>query len=300
MQTTIDTVQLAFLTRSPAQRPDVKVPAPVPYIRVRPGVCLAPPRVEPASTAPPPAGGPPVAGPPAPGLPKRILPFWKRTLDLLLLLALLPAALVVALVVALIIKCGSRGPVLYFQERIGYRGRKFKFCKFRTMHVAVENDSHRAHARRIIHDGGPMTKLDRSQDPRLIPLGGALRAAGLDELPQLINVFFGDMSFVGPRPCLAYEYELYAPAQRRRFDAVPGLTGLWQVSGKNRTTFRRMIDLDLEYLEHCCLGLDLKIIARTAPVLWSQFREFRRSRAVLPEPRPRRNPDSLIAAADQL
>ena len=115
-----------------------------------------------------------------------------------------------------------------------------------------------------------MTKLDSRRDPRLIPFGAALRATGLDELPQLINVLRGEMSIVGPRPCIPYEYELYEPWQRQRFNAVPGLTGLWQVSGKNRTTFTEMIRLDIEYSQRQSVGLDLKIVLKTLPALWQQ------------------------------
>ena len=115
-----------------------------------------------------------------------------------------------------------------------------------------------------------MTKLDAKRDPRLIPLGAILRATGLDELPQILNVLRGDMSLVGPRPCIPYEYELFQPWQRQRTNAVPGLTGLWQVSGKNRTTFNEMIAYDIEYTKRRSLWLDLKIIARTLPALWEQ------------------------------
>jgi len=121
----------------------------------------------------------------------------------------------------------------------------------------------------------PMTKLDVRSDPRLAPFGALLRATGLDELPQVINVLRGEMSFVGPRPCIPYEYARFQPWQRQRFDAVPGLTGLWQVSGKNRTTFNQMIQLDIEYAQRLSLWLDLKIIFRTLPALWEQCLEIR-------------------------
>jgi lipopolysaccharide/colanic/teichoic acid biosynthesis glycosyltransferase len=111
----------------------------------------------------------------------------------------------------------------------------------------------------------------------LIPFGAKLRAMGLDELPQLINVLRGEMSLVGPRPCIPYEYEMYEAWQRRRFDAAPGLTGLWQVSGKNRTTFSQMIHLDIEYSQRANLWLDLKIILKTVPALITQCCEQRAS-----------------------
>lgn len=118
-----------------------------------------------------------------------------------------------------------------------------------------------------------MRKLDAVGDSRLIPGGWLLRASGADELPQLLNVLRGDMSLVGPRPCVPYEYEQYTAPQRARFSTLPGLTGLWQVSGKNRTTFADMIRLDIEYSRTKSLLLDLKIMARTFPALGAQILE---------------------------
>ncbi len=112
-----------------------------------------------------------------------------------------------------------------------------------------------------------MTKLDARGDKRLIPVGRWLRAAGLDELPQLINVWRGEMSLVGPRPCLPSEYEKYLPWQRERFNVLPGVTGLWQVSGKNRTTFNEMIECDIRYVRTRSFWLDLKIMLKTVPTL---------------------------------
>jgi lipopolysaccharide/colanic/teichoic acid biosynthesis glycosyltransferase len=203
------------------------------------------------------------------------LPAWKRTLDFAIILLLAPAILFVGCAVALLIKLGSRGPIFFRQQRVGYKGSEFICFKFRTMHVNADTDKHRDHTRDLINSEAPMIKLDGHGDSRLIPLGAALRAAGLDELPQLINVLRGEMSVVGPRPCIPYEYELYQSWQRRRFDAVPGLTGLWQVSGKNRTTFNEMINLDIEYSRRMSLWLDLKIIFKTLPALWGQCRDTR-------------------------
>ena len=143
------------------------------------------------------------------------------------------------------------------------------------MHVDAESRVHQEHLQQLISNEVPMTKLDAQSDPRLIPLGGLLRATGLDELPQLINVLRGEMSLVGPRPCIPYEYELYQPWQRRRFDAVPGLTGLWQVSGKNRNTFSEMTRLDIRYRKRISLGLDLLIIIKTLPALWQECLDSR-------------------------
>ena len=205
----------------------------------------------------------------------RGLPPWKRTLDLTLILILFPGLLLLGCGVALVVMCGSRGPVLFRQRRVGHKGREFDCYKFRTMYVNAETGSHRDYTRQLMNAESPMIKLDARRDPRLAPLGALLRATGLDELPQLINVVRGEMSIVGPRPCIPYECEHYAPWQRRRFDAVPGLTGLWQVSGKNRTTFTQMIRLDIEYSERLSLWFDMKIILRTLPALWGQCADLR-------------------------
>jgi lipopolysaccharide/colanic/teichoic acid biosynthesis glycosyltransferase len=203
------------------------------------------------------------------------VPRWKRCLDLVVILLLLPVLLLIGLAVALLVKCGSPGPVLFRQRRIGHRGREFTCLKFRTMKPLAESAPHQQWMRQLIQADTPMTKLDLQNDPRLIPFGSLLRATGLDELPQLINVARGEMSLVGPRPCIPYEYEAYEAWHRRRFEAVPGLTGLWQVSGKNQTTFNQMVQLDIEYAERLSLWLDLKILFRTPGVLWRQFREDR-------------------------
>ena len=196
-------------------------------------------------------------------------------LDLTIIVTLLPGLLLLGGVVALVVRCGSRGPVFFRQRRIGRGGREFTCYKFRTMRANADTTSHRGYATQLIKSDAPMTKLDAQRDPRLIPLGAALRAVGFDELPQLINVLRGEMSIVGPRPCLPYEYDLYEPWQRRRFEAVPGLTGLWQVSGKNRTTFSQMVQLDIEYAERTSLWLDLRIILLTLPALLRQCLEMR-------------------------
>jgi exopolysaccharide production protein ExoY len=146
------------------------------------------------------------------------------------------------------------------------------------MHVTADTSSHRAHTTALIRDNQPMQKLDARHDARLIPAGSLLRASGLDELPQIINVLKGDMSVVGPRPCIPYEYQHYSAWHRTRFNSVPGLTGLWQVSGKNRTTFDEMIHFDIEYSRTKSLWLDLKIIALTLPALWTQISDTRASR----------------------
>jgi lipopolysaccharide/colanic/teichoic acid biosynthesis glycosyltransferase len=206
------------------------------------------------------------------------MPLWKRTLDLAFCAVALPLLAFATLVMTIVHQLASPGPVFFLQERIGLKGRTFKIYKFRTMKVGAETTSHQAHLARLIGSAAPMVKLDTRGDSRLIPGGWLLRATGLDELPQLINVLRGEMSLVGPRPCVPYEFENYLLWQRQRFDAVPGLTGLWQVSGKNRTTFDEMVRLDNKYVESCSLGLDLKIILMTLPALATQVRETQLAR----------------------
>jgi lipopolysaccharide/colanic/teichoic acid biosynthesis glycosyltransferase len=198
---------------------------------------------------------------------------WKRPLDLVCLFLALPLLVPLMLLIAAAIKMVSRGPVFYKQERIGYFGRRFTCFKFRTMKVDAATAVHRSYFTNLMRSEVPMTKMD-AIDPRLIPLGSLLRSTGFDELPQVFNVLRGEMSLVGPRPCTPYEYEEYLPWQRNRFMALPGLTGLWQVSGKNKTTFTEMIHLDISYARNQSLRLDLKIMLKTIPVLAWQVKEL--------------------------
>lgn len=206
------------------------------------------------------------------------IPTWKRAIDITCCLVALPLLALTTLVAAVITKCFSPGPILFRQERIGYRGRRFSLFKFRTMHSSVSGVTHQAHFEQLMKSNVPMQKLDARGDARLIPGGWLLRASGLDELPQIINVLRGDMSIVGPRPCIAYEYERYSSWQRNRLESVPGLTGLWQVSGKNRTTFDEMIRLDIRYAEKLSFFSDVAIILKTVPALCSQILDTRRAR----------------------
>ncbi|HZL43978.1 MAG TPA: sugar transferase [Verrucomicrobiae bacterium] len=203
------------------------------------------------------------------------LPPWKRAIDIAFTLGTSPLWLPVMFCVSLFIKFVSPGPVLFRQERIGHHGRRFTCFKFRTMRVNADTGVHQGHYSRLMTSNVPMKKLDAAGDPRLIAWGIWLRSLGLDELPQLFNVLRGDMSLVGPRPCLPYEYASYAPRDRLRFDAVPGLTGLWQVSGKNKTTFVEMINMDIHYARNKCLALDLKILFKTIPAVLSQTKELK-------------------------
>jgi lipopolysaccharide/colanic/teichoic acid biosynthesis glycosyltransferase len=188
------------------------------------------------------------------------------TVAALLLVALLPLLIVVAVV----IKLDSSGPVVFRQWRVGIGMREFSVRKFRTMRQDAESVPHRAYIARLI-DGGergdagrakPLYKL--GHDDRITGVGGFLRRWSIDELPQLWNVLRGEMSLVGPRPAIPYELDHYEPHWFERFSVKPGLTGLWQVSGRSRLDFRDMVRLDLEYVESRSLWLNIRILARTA------------------------------------
>ena len=197
---------------------------------------------------------------------------WKRVLDLGCMLLAVPVIAPLMGVIALGIKIVSPGPVLFCQERVGLGGRRFTILKFRSMHHGAPAVMHEDHLKELMTSSKPMSKMDR-KDPRVIPMGLLLRSSGLDELPQLINVWRGDMSLVGPRPCTAYEFEQYREDQMTRFETLPGLTGLWQVSGKNNTTFEHMVRLDIRYVRRKSPWLDVWIMLKTPVVLVCQFME---------------------------
>jgi lipopolysaccharide/colanic/teichoic acid biosynthesis glycosyltransferase len=197
-----------------------------------------------------------------------------------LILLALPLWLPVCLLVALVIRLGSRGPVLFKQDRVGQGGAIFTCYKFRTMHLNACQGTHKHHVQDLIKSSAPMVKLDAADDDRLVRGGSWIRASGLDEVPQLINILRGEMSIVGPRPCIPYEFELYESWQKDRFMAPPGLTGLWQVSGKNRTTFDEMVRLDMDYARRMSLWLDLKIIFLTPVAIVQQVCDMRAAKSV--------------------
>ena len=204
---------------------------------------------------------------PSPPITSTAFPTWKRHLDLLLVFLTLPLWLPLMILIALFIKLVSKGPVFFQQCRVGLDEKFFFILKFRSMRQNAETNTHSAHLHDLMQTNQPMTKLDASGDPRLIPGGRLLRLSGLDELPQLINVLRGEMSLVGPRPCTPEEFYRYQEKDKARFRFPPGLTGWWQVNGKNRTTFRQMLDLDLEYGRLMSVPFDLLIILRTIPSL---------------------------------
>jgi lipopolysaccharide/colanic/teichoic acid biosynthesis glycosyltransferase len=203
------------------------------------------------------------------------IPSWKRILDITFVLLSVPLWLPIMIFLLVWIKIASPGPIIFRQERVGYRGKRFMILKFRTMKVNVETQSHESHLDQLIHGNRPMTKLDASGDPRIIRGGRILRAMGLDELPQLFNVFRGEMSLVGPRPCTPHEFARYKAWQQERVNAAPGLTGYWQVNGKNKTTFTEMVNMDIFYTKHLSLWLDLGIMLRTLPAILTQVLDTR-------------------------
>jgi len=195
------------------------------------------------------------------------LPKWKRILDVTLVLMAIPFLIPVGILIYAFIKIASPGPAFFRQQRIGYMRRRFMCLKFRTMKVNADSGVHQAHLTQLMTANQPTRKLDCTGDKRLIPGGMWLRASGVDEMPQLFNVLRGDMSLVGPRPCMPYEFKLYSERHKQRCLTPPGMTGLWQVSGKNKTTFEQMMDLDLKYVQEKSLWLDLKILAWTVPAI---------------------------------
>lgn len=194
-------------------------------------------------------------------------PRWKRLMDVVgAALALLVLSPLLA-AIAVMIRCVSPGPVLFRQQRYGLDGQPFMLWKFRTVKTGESSTQHHTHVTQLMENDVPLRKLD--EQLAIVPGGWLLRKYGLDELPQLVNVLRGDMSLVGPRPDVL-PFESYQFWQRRRFAVLPGITGLWQVSGKNRTTFTTMIRLDLIYIRQRSVWFDLVILVRTIPaVLWS-------------------------------
>ncbi len=195
------------------------------------------------------------------------IPRWKRFADVVGAALFLVLLSPLFLFMAAYIKIVSPGRVLFRQTRVGYGGRHFTFLKFRTMSENNDPGAHRQYLKTLIKSAEPMQKLDAERDPRIIPGGKLVRKACIDELPQLINVLRGEMSLVGPRPCIPYEAAEYLRWHTHRFDILPGMTGLWQVSGKNSLSFEQMIRLDIEYARHLSLLQDLKIILRTGPAI---------------------------------
>jgi lipopolysaccharide/colanic/teichoic acid biosynthesis glycosyltransferase len=198
----------------------------------------------------------------------------KRAFDVFASVTLLVWLAPLLLVVSAVVWLTSPGQVLFRQIRIGKMGKQFKMLKFRTMYVNAAETAHYEYVTKFIKESGrngttpPNAIFKLTNDPRITPIGHFLRKTSIDELPQLWNVLIGEMSLVGPRPPLPYELRHYAPWHRRRIlEAMPGITGLWQVTGRSRTTFDEMVRLDLQYARTRSLWTDLLILFRTPAVV---------------------------------
>ena len=194
--------------------------------------------------------------------------FSKRSVDIVLSVVALVVLGPLMALIAIAIRATSRGPALFKQTRVGLHGRHFTCLKFRTMRIDAGDDIHREYVTRLFseeippHGGNPgIYKIFR--DPRVTPLGAWLRRTSLDELPQLLNVLQGTMTLVGPRPALPWEVELFGPANRGRLLVKPGITCLWQVTGRARINMREGLKFDLDYVERRCLTLDMVILLKT-------------------------------------
>jgi len=196
----------------------------------------------------------------------------KRMLDLAVSLAAIVLLAPVWLLIALLIKLDSPGPVFYTQKAIGLGGREFRLVKFRSMLPDSQRADHQTDLIRNFRQGTPTAYDDEGRPifktalvdgKRITRMGRLLRRSSLDEVPQLWSILVGDMSVVGPRPSLPWEAELYDECQRRRFDAKPGLTGLYQVTARNRVSIAEMIRIDLDYIQRQSLWLDLAILVKT-------------------------------------
>jgi lipopolysaccharide/colanic/teichoic acid biosynthesis glycosyltransferase len=198
----------------------------------------------------------------------------KRALDVTLASALVVIAGPVLLLLCCLVRLTSTGPAFFRQERVGRNMRPFTMLKLRSMYVGNDDRAHRAYVTGMLsaEEGasarhGGLFKL--VGDRRITPIGAWLRRTSLDELPQLINVLRGEMSLVGPRPMLAWEADLLAESYRPRFTVKPGMTGLWQVSGRSRLSMHAALELDVEYVRRRSVAVDLSILARTMPALFS-------------------------------
>jgi lipopolysaccharide/colanic/teichoic acid biosynthesis glycosyltransferase len=202
-------------------------------------------------------------------LPARWEPIARRAVDLTVVVVALLVLMIPMLLIAMAIRLGSPGPAFYRQQRIGRGGRPFTMYKFRTMRVGGSDAQHRELIARELR--GEDTSVNGSWkidcDPRVTRIGSLLRRTSIDELPQLINVLRGQMSLVGPRPCLDWEAEMFPPRFAERFDVPPGLTGLWQVSGRSTMGTLEMLELDLAYVRGWSFWSDLGILLRTVPAL---------------------------------
>jgi len=191
----------------------------------------------------------------------------KRVVDILIASIVLILLIPLFLLIAILIKFSSPGPVLFRQTRIGKDGKPFTFYKFRSMKVGSDDTIHREYLRKLMKNEITDRVKKITNDPRVTRIGRFIRRTSIDELPQLINVLKGEMSLVGPRPCLPYEWEMYEPWHRSRLNVIPGCTGVWQVSGRSNVSFNDMVLMDLYYIDNASLWLDMQLILKTIPIL---------------------------------
>ena len=194
----------------------------------------------------------------------------KRLFDISISLIVLVIASPLMLLTALMIKLTSPGPIFFKQSRVGFMGKVFTMYKFRTMEVKTDSGIHQEYVTDLFSSDRPMVKIDNCH--RLIPFGQIIRRLFIDELPQLFNVVRGQMSLVGPRPAIPYEVQAYKDRHMGRLLAMPGMTGLWQVSGKNRLTFDEMVCLDIRYAHTCSFLMDMKILMMTPFAIIAEVR----------------------------
>jgi lipopolysaccharide/colanic/teichoic acid biosynthesis glycosyltransferase len=194
----------------------------------------------------------------------------KRVMDIVGSILAITFTLPLVLVVAIAIKSTSRGPILFRQKRLGYHGREFMFLKFRSMYMD-QPKGHSDYVSSLVSEEfgkmGTNGVFKLQNDPRITPIGTFLRRTSIDELPQFLNVLLGQMSLVGPRPAMPYEFKYYETWHKKRLSIKPGITGPWQVSGRHRVTFDEMVEMDLKYAATQTFWLDLKILLRTPYVV---------------------------------
>ncbi len=195
----------------------------------------------------------------------RKFPLVKRALDLALVLPAMVLLLPLFLLVALAIKLHDRGPVLFWQQRVGLNGRVFSFPKFRSMCVNAE--AVRAALLAANEHGSEGVTFKMKRDPRITPVGRLIRRTSIDELPQLWSIVRGDMSLVGPRPPLVNEVARYTMEERQRLSVTPGLTCIWQVNGRSEIPFPQQVRMDIDYIQKRSIGNDIKLIAKTVPAV---------------------------------
>jgi lipopolysaccharide/colanic/teichoic acid biosynthesis glycosyltransferase len=190
----------------------------------------------------------------------------KRAFDVVVSLAIVVIGLPLWLLIALSVKVSSRGPVLYADERVGLGEHPFRMLKFRTM--VADAEQQQAVLERENEASGALFKI--RNDPRVTSVGRVLRRLSLDEVPNVLNVLRGEMSLVGPRPLPLRDYQRLEPWHRRRYNVLPGITGLWQVSGRSDLSFDDLVRLDFYYLEHWSIWLDISILLKTPAAVISQ------------------------------